>query len=222
MLQELRESVRKAAFEMMKAGLVVGSDGNVSGRDSDTGYIAITPSGVPYDQISAADIPLVNSEGKVVWGDRRPSSETPMHVCIHNHRRDVRAIMHTHSHYATLFAIAQRPIPVATMTIAAHFGGPVPCAPYVRPGSPEMGTANLAALGKNGRAMLLGNHGALIVGPDLDKVLVLAMALEEGAKMIYASWALGEPVPLPDAEAHWLFDLVNGMDVEATAKTKVG
>src|SRR5688500_14326587 len=86
MLADLREAVRRTALEMMQAGLVGGTDGNVSARDPESGLIAITPSGLPYDQIAADDIVIVDADRDVLWGTRKPSWETPMHTAIHRHR----------------------------------------------------------------------------------------------------------------------------------------
>jgi L-fuculose-phosphate aldolase/L-ribulose-5-phosphate 4-epimerase len=222
MLENLREEVRLAAVGMLEAGLVVGSDGNVSAKDPETGYVAVTPSGMAYDQIDKDDIVIVDVDQNVIWGERKPSWETPMHTFIHKHREDVFAVMHTHSHYATLFAIANQDIPPATMNLAAQFGGIVRCAPYVRTGSDDMGPLNLEYLGENGRGILLGNHGALLIGPHLNKVLTLAKALEDGAKQVYAASMLGEPIPLPQEEIQWLFELVSSFEAEAEEEAKVG
>ncbi len=221
MLEGLRKEVHKAALEMLGANLVVGSDGNVSAKDPETGYIAITPSGMAYDQISPDDFVIVNDDQEIIWGEQKPSWETPMHTYLHKHREGVVAIMHTHSHYASMFAIANRDLPAATMNLAAQFGGTVPCAPYVRTGSDEMGPINMEYLQKNGRGILLGNHGALLVGPSLKKVLQLAKALEDGAKQVYEASLLGDPPPLPDEEIRWLFDLISSFEVE-DEETKVG
>jgi ribulose-5-phosphate 4-epimerase/fuculose-1-phosphate aldolase len=220
MLKELREKLRDTAIGMSRAGLVVGSDGNVSAKDPETGYIAITPSGMAYEETEVDDFVIVDVEGKVIWGNRKPSWETPMHTYIHKHRDDVFAIMHTHAPYATLFAIANQEIPPVTMNLAAHFGGTVPCVPYVRTGSPEMGPMNLEYLGLSRKAVLLGNHGTLCIAQNLDKVLQLSEVLEEGAKFAYQAALLGNMVPLPEEETKWLFDLVASFEVEATEKEK--
>lgn len=215
MLEELRESVRATAVAMFRNGLVVGTDGNVSAKDPETGLIAITPSGMPYEQIEVDDVPIVDVDGNVIWGKRKPSWETPMHTYVHKHRDDVRAVMHTHSWYATLFAMANRSLPPVTMNLAAQFGGVVPCAPYVRTGSTEMGSVNMEYLGRDGKGILLGNHGTLCVAPDLKKVLRLSEVLEEGAKIAYYATSLGKLIPLPNQEIQWLFDLIASFEAQA-------
>ncbi len=212
MLGNLREEVRLTALKMMEEGLVVGSEGNVSAKDPETGYIAITPSGMDYDIMTQDDIVIVDVDQRVIWGERKPSWETPMHTHMHKHRQDIFGIMHTHSLYASLFAIANRDLPPATMNLAAQFGGAVRCAPYVRTGSQDMGPIHLKYLGENGRGILLGNHGALLIGPSLKTVLSLAKVLEEEAKRVYAAALLGDPIPLPQNEIDWLFNMVTGFE----------
>lgn len=221
MLVELREAVRATALAMAHAGLVVGTDGNVSAKDPETGLVAITPSGMPYDTIVTDDIVIVDYDRKVIWGHRRPSWETPMHTYVHQHRPDVFAVMHTHSWYASMFAIANRDLPPATMNLAAQFGGTVRCAPYARTGSDEMGSINLEYLGPNGKAVLLGNHGTLCVAPTLKKVLKLSEALEEGAKLVYQATLVGNPTPLPQPEVDWLYELVAGFEAAEAESDKV-
>jgi L-ribulose-5-phosphate 4-epimerase len=221
MLAELREQVRVTALAMSKAGLVVGTDGNVSAKDPETGLVAITPSGMPYDQIVTDDIVIVDVDRNVIWGQRKPSWETPMHTYVHKHRVDVFAVMHTHSWYATLFAMANRDLPPVTMNLAAQFGRTVRCAPYTRTGSDEMGPVNQEYLGPDGKGVLLGNHGTLCVGPTLKKVLKLSEALEEGAKFAYQASTLGPPVPLPEPEIRWLYDLIAEFEASERAAETV-
>ncbi|OGO17090.1 MAG: hypothetical protein A2Z14_08960 [Chloroflexi bacterium RBG_16_48_8] len=218
MLNNLREEVRSTALAMLEAGLVVGSQGNVSAKDPATGLIAITPTNMSYDSITKDDIVIVDVDQRLIWGERKPSCETPMHSYIHKHRKDVYAILHTHSHYATIFAIANRGIPPATINLAAYFGGEVRCAPYVRTGSDTMGPINLSYFGEKGEAILLGNHGALFIGSNLHKVLKLAITLEEGANQIYHAALLGNVVPLPPDEIQWLFNNLPGSEIEGQEK----
>lgn len=210
MLAELREAVRVTALAMYQAGLVVGTDGNVSAKDPATGYVAITPSSLPYDQITADDIVIVDMHQAVVWGRRRPSWETPMHTYVHAHRPGPLAIMHTHSAYATAFALANRDLPPVTLMLAAIFGGPVRCAPYARTGSDEMGRVNMDYLGQTGKAVLLGNHGTLCVAPDLAQVVRQSIVLEDGARAAFQAAQLGPLVAIPPAEVAWLHDAENG------------
>ncbi len=221
MLEQLRKDVLATAIGMLEAGLVEGSDGNVSAKDPLSGHIAITPSGLHYDKITPDDIVIVDINRNVLWGSRTPSSETGGHCYIHQHRKDVFAVMHTHSYYATVFAIAGRELPPATMGLAAHFGGIIRCAPWTRTGSEAVGPSMVETLGEHGKAILMKNHGALCVAPSLKKVLSLAIALEQSAKLLYDATVIGEPTAIPDEDVRWLSDLVASFEAK-DAQPKVG
>ena len=98
---------------MPKNGLVAWTGGNVSIRDSQTGFVLIKPSGLRYEDMKPNDIVVVDLEGRVVDGNLKPSSDTASHLYIYRHRPDVGGIVHTHSRYATAFAALGRPIPVS-------------------------------------------------------------------------------------------------------------
>lgn len=104
-LAELREAVVRAAQEMSRLGLVEFTAGNVSARDADTGLVVITPGSVEYPGMTAADTVLVDAEGNVVEGPHKASSETLMHCAIYKRRSDVGGVVHTHSPWATTFAV---------------------------------------------------------------------------------------------------------------------
>jgi len=126
MLEDLKGSVWQANLELILKGLVVLTFGNVSGFDRASGFVAIKPSGVPYDALKAKDIVLVDLNGKVVEGKLRPSSDTPTHLALYKAFPDIRGISHGHSPAATAFAQAPAEIPCLGTTHADHFNGPVP------------------------------------------------------------------------------------------------
>jgi len=221
MLETLREELRLTALEMMRSGLAHDGEGNVSVRDGETGYVVVTPSGIPYEQRRTQDMVVMDVDGNVVWGERKPSWETPMHLYIFKHNPKVGAVMHTHSYYAMLMSIAGVDLPPTTMNIAATFGGPVRCCPYVRTGSAEAGRVALEVMGETGKAVLLGNHGTLAIGPDLPTVLRISKTLEEGAKLHYQAACMGvQPRPLPPDEVKWLYDLIQSFNEQAKAEEK--
>ena len=102
LLVELREQVIAVAMEAHRRGVVYGTAGNFSIRDEATDLVAITPTGMTYGQMTPADVVIVTLDGEVQDGCRKPSSETPMHTMIMRHRPDIRAIVHTHSHFCTV------------------------------------------------------------------------------------------------------------------------
>ena len=127
MLEELKEKVFKANIDIVKHGLVLFTWGNVSGIDRDKGLIVIKPSGVDYEQMKAEDMVVLDMDGKVVEGKLRPSSDTPTHLELYKAFKEVGAIVHTHSSYATSWAQAGKSIPIIGTTHADYFSGDIPC-----------------------------------------------------------------------------------------------
>ncbi len=125
-LQSLREQVLEANLEVVRRGLVLYTFGNASGIDRAEGSVAIKPSGVPYENMTAADIVLVDIEGRIVEGTLRPSSDLPTHLELYRAFPSIGGIVHTHSRAATSWAQAAREIPCFGTTHADYFHGPVP------------------------------------------------------------------------------------------------
>src|SRR5688572_5960253 len=123
---ELQRVAFEANIELASSGLVMGTFGNLSAADRDSGVFAIKPSGVPYEQLSAAHMVVVSLEtGKVIDGSLRPSSDTPTHLELYR-AFDCGAVVHTHSEYATMFAQARTPIRCMGTTHADYFCGDIP------------------------------------------------------------------------------------------------
>src|SRR5690349_11881241 len=197
--RQLREAIIAKCRWMNASGLNQGTSGNISARCGER--MLITPSATPYDAMKPemiASMPLEGAYGE--WtGPLQPSTEWRFHLDIMRARPDVGSIVHTHSTYATVLAIARKPIPACHYMIAA-FGGPdIRCAGYARYGTKELSELALAALeGRNG--CLLANHGMIAVGPSLDKAMWLAVELETLARQYYLALALGSPFILSDQE----------------------
>jgi L-fuculose-phosphate aldolase len=212
MLEELRTKVMETAKAMAAAGLAQGAEGNVSARDRETGLIAITASQIPYDVITADEIVIVKDSGEKVWGDVKPSSETPMHTFFYRNRADVGAIMHTHSEYAIAASIAHCTIPPITFPIALNIGTAIIAVEWTDPGTEEMGRKPHAAmLAANARAALLANHGALVLDEDLEGALESAKAVEEGARMFMLARAFGEPIPIASDKVEFFYNMWHTM-----------
>src|SRR6202795_1394262 len=133
LLQILRQEVLDANLELVRRGLVLYTFGNASGIARDQGLIAIKPSGVPYDTMSAKDIVVTDMSGRVVEGKLRPSSDLATHLEIYKHFPTSGGVAHTHSECATAWAQAQRPIPCFGTTHADYFHGPVPVTAALTP-----------------------------------------------------------------------------------------
>ena len=127
MLEELKEQVLEANLMLPKYGLVTFTWGNVSGIDRERGLVAIKPSGVAYEALTAEDIVLVDLDGTVVEGRLKPSSDTPTHLVLYKAFPDIGGLVHTHSRWATVFAQAGTGIPALGTTHADYFYGEIPC-----------------------------------------------------------------------------------------------
>ncbi|KJS15652.1 MAG: aldolase [Peptococcaceae bacterium BRH_c4b] len=197
--EKAKDQILKIGTRMSSAGLVVGTWGNISQRVRKENLMVITPSGIPYSCLRIADIVVVDIEGQVLEGERRPSSEYMMHLEIYKKRSDVDAIVHTHSIYASSLAVAREPIPPILEDMAQLVGSGVPVAGYARAGTMEM--ALKAAEGiSHSNAVLLANHGVVGVGRSLDEALMVCQIVEKAAQIYILSKLAGSPHVLPDVE----------------------
>jgi L-fuculose-phosphate aldolase len=196
---DVRVSIVQTAQRLAGIGLLSLTAGNLSARVG-AEAVAITPTGMPYEQIEPADIVITDLHGNVLDGHRRPSSELPFHTAVLRARPDVGAVVHTHSLYATTLAVLGRTIPAVHYAIAGLDLDTVPLVPYSTYGSDELAGAIAAALGGGGRAALLANHGALALGDDLQQAAGAAELLEFLATVYHHALAVGEPVVLPSQE----------------------
>lgn len=184
----VREVLVAFGRRMGSDDLAPGMSGNLSVLAGDV--IAITPSGVPYSDITAADICLVRLDGEAAGPGRRPSTETPMHVAVYQ-ATDARAVVHTHSPFVVALSTVLDELPAVHYAMA-DLGGPVRVAPYARFGTPELAASAVAAL--TGRtAVILRNHGALAYGPTLPRAYARAQTLEWLARVYWYARLAGEP-----------------------------
>jgi len=198
--EEERRSVLAAAQEMARLGLAAGSSGNVSVRledESGEERYLVTPAGLPYGRMTAADLVLVNGELETLEGEGVPSSESLMHLAIYRARGDVRSIMHTHSIYASAAAVAGRAIPPVVDEMVISVGGGVEVADYGFPGSDELAANVLGALGDR-RAVLLRNHGLCVAAGSPEEALAIAVLVERVAQIFFVAEAGGGAISLPE------------------------
>jgi L-fuculose-phosphate aldolase len=200
-VREARGEVVRVARQLRERGLAVGTSGNVGIR-LDDGRIAITPSSMEYDELTVEDVVIVEADGRPSEGRRSPSSELPLHLGVFAARPDVRAIVHSHSPFATTFAIARREIPAVHYVMAllvAPGRDTLRVAGYATFGTRELADEAVAALGGD-NACLLANHGAIAVGGTLASALGRAERVEELAMLAWRAERLGGPVLLTAAE----------------------
>ncbi len=198
-LKEEREQVVEYGKRLVELGLTVGTFGNLSVYDPAEGLMAISPSGMDYFRIRPEDVVVLTLEGEKVDGDARPSSECDMHRIFYQRRPDVRAVIHTHSIYATTLACLRWSIEPVHYAIA-YGGADVPCIPYVPFGTWELAEAAFDAMGESRNACLLGNHGLLAVGSSLPWALDVAEQMEFVSRLTYQTRLAGGGVNLTPGE----------------------
>jgi len=193
MHEELRKAVCQANIELQTHNLVIYSWGNVSGIDRSAGVVAIKPSGVPYDELTADKIVLLDLDGNIVEGDMRPSSDTPTHLELYRNFDAIGGVCHTHSVNASMWAQACREIPCLGTTHADFFYGPVPVTDVMTAdeikSNYELNTgkvivrrfANLDPLQIPG--VLVANHGPFTWGKTPAATVEAAVVLEQMATM---------------------------------------
>lgn len=196
-LESIRHELVKLHLLLPKSGLVTWTSGNVSIRDPQTGYIAIKPSGIMYEDLRAEDMVVLDENGKVIEGDKKPSSDTASHLYIYRSRADVFGVVHTHSAYATAFAAIGKPIPVYLTAQADEFGGPIPCGGFALIGGEEIGKVVVESIGPS-PAIILKNHGVFTIGPSGKSAVKAAIMVEDVARTIWLAKQLGEPDQIPD------------------------
>ncbi|HUT29197.1 MAG TPA: L-ribulose-5-phosphate 4-epimerase AraD [Sedimentisphaerales bacterium] len=205
MHDELRDAVCKANIELQAQGLVIHSWGNVSGMDRASGVVAIKPSGVPYDDLTPTKIVLLDLDGRVIDGRLNPSSDTPTHLELYRNFQAIGGICHTHSHYATIWAQACRPIPCFGTTHADFFYGAVPVTEVMTAheiqDNYELNTGKVIVRRfadpdpMQMRAVLVANHGPFTWGATATEAVEAAVVLEQVAAM-----ALGTITINPEQE----------------------
>ncbi|WP_420639568.1 class II aldolase/adducin family protein [Candidatus Poriferisocius sp.] len=193
---DVRTQVVAAAQAMAAAGLVVGTAGNVSGRDGD-GTIWLTPSSLPYDQVTETNLAAVDENGNLVPDTGRPSTEKAMHLACYRAFPEVGGVVHCHPVHASMFAVTHQPIPAVIEEVIVYLGGDVPVADYRPTGSDELGAEVVRHLAERS-GVLMANHGMLCVGRSPDHALHAAMVAEHTARIMWGARRLADPVDLPE------------------------
>lgn len=196
MLDALRNEVWKCNLELPKQGLVKSTSGNVSGRDPETGLVVIKPSGYPYEGMQPEDMVVVTPEGRVVEGRLKPSVDLGAHLYVYTHRPDVMGMVHTHSTYASIFAVLGESIP-ACLTASAMLGGVIPLGAYVPIGGDAIGEEMLRKIGQ-AKAIIMQNHGVFTIGRSATDATHMAIEVEEIAKIVHLASCRGTPLLLPE------------------------
>jgi L-fuculose-phosphate aldolase len=190
-----RDALARAGLRLYRAGLNQEAEGNLSLRLGEG--LLITPSGVPWEQITPGQLVYINAEGLAATG--RASSEWPLHRAILEARPQVNAVVHTHSTFATTLACLRRDLPAFHYMIALAGGPDIRCSRYETFGTEALAQAAVQALAGR-KACLLASHGLVTVGRDLEEAVSLALTVEKLCEQYWRACQLGEPVLLSDDE----------------------
>ena len=216
MLENLKKEVLEANLLLPKFGLVTFTWGNVSAVDRESGLVVIKPSGVPYETLKVEDLVVVSLEGKIVEGNKRPSSDTPTHLELYRRFKDIKAVVHTHSRWATSFAQAGMGIKAMGTTHADYFYGDILCTRAL--GKDEIESDYELNTGKvivetyegidplSRPGVLVKNHGPFSWGNSAYNAVHNAVVMEEVAFMDWHAMVLNpkaEEVPFYLLDKHY-------------------
>ncbi len=188
----LKQLIVETGLAMLEEGLTVGTWGNFSVRDPETGLVYITPSGMDYREMQIEDIVVMDSSLNIVDGFRVPSVEKVMHVSIYNARPDVSAVIHTHPLYSAVLGVNGMELPGISEDFVQIVGDKMICSEYALPGTVELARNVVKGLGsRNG--VLLPNHGTIVVGKNMPTALTVCHVVEKTAQIFIMAKSIGVP-----------------------------
>ncbi len=194
-----RQRLHDVVTEMVDQGLVVGTSGNASMRVAGgphDGQILITPSGAPYRTMAPEELLLIDGDGEPVEGETMPSTETALHLAVYRQRTEAGGVVHTHSTYASVLAVAGLDLPPILDEMVLKVGGTVRVAEYAFPSSAELAMEALKALDDR-NAVLLRNHGLVGVGRTPEDALEVCLLVEHVARVFVYASLMGRAGTLP-------------------------
>jgi L-ribulose-5-phosphate 4-epimerase len=219
--QELKERAWLANLEIPRLGLAIYTFGNASALDAERGVLAIKPSGVDYEKLTADDLVVVDLAGKIVEGTLRPSSDTPTHRVLYRAFEGIGGVVHTHSTYATGWAQARRPIPIYGTTHADHLAEDVPCTAVMTDEAVERDYEvenQILECFRNRDPLhtpmvLVAGHAPFTWGETPEKAVYHAAVLEELARMAFITHTLDPAAArLPDSLIRKHYERKHGKD----------
>lgn len=204
-----RQEIVEFGKRLLREGLTKGTAGNLSIYDPDTGYMAISPSGIGYNETQVEDIVVMTLDGEIIEGSRKPSSEYNLHSVLYKLKPDIRAVVHTHSMYCTVMSCLNRPLEAVHYVLADAGTNQVPVAPYQTYGTKELAQSVQETIGQ-GNAVLMANHGMLACGKTLGSAYDLASTCEWVAELQWRCLAIGNPMVLDSTEMKKVMDRFQG------------
>lgn len=183
-LQKAKEEVLWGCRLMVERGYLLGTVGNLSARADGTDLVVITPTSLPYDTMTEEDLVVVNLNGEIVSGKHQPSIECSMHLGVYRARPELRALVHTHSKYATTVSLIKELdiMPAIDTEQFLYLGGDINIVPFAFPGSKELAEYVKEGIGTNA-GLLMANHGALGVGISMKDAVIASDIIERNSEM---------------------------------------
>ncbi|HHV47202.1 MAG TPA: L-fuculose-phosphate aldolase [Tissierellia bacterium] len=204
LMEKERRLIAEYGRKLVEYNLTRGTSGNLSIFNRDEKLIAISPSGMDYFKIEPEDIVIIDINGNIVEGHRKPSTEIEMHRIFYERREDINAIIHTHAMYSTVIACLNLSLPPVHYMLASA-GMDVRCAEYA-----TFGTRNLAENAykamEGRKAVLLANHGLLTGGRDIKEAFSITEEVEYCAELYYRAKSIGEPRIIPNKEMELMLE----------------
>ncbi|WP_315524123.1 L-fuculose-phosphate aldolase [Pseudoramibacter alactolyticus] len=204
LLEKERIDVVEYCKKLITSGLTTGTGGNISILNREKQLYAISPSGIDSFDTKPEDVVVIDLEGNIVDGKRKPSSEHVMHRIFYTDRNDINAVVHTHSTFATVLGTLNEGLP-ASSYLVAFAGKDVRCGKYASYGTPELAKYTFDAM-KDRYAAIMANHGLIAGGEDINEAFNVANQIEQCCKVYVLARAIGKPVILPEAEMERMID----------------
>jgi L-ribulose-5-phosphate 4-epimerase len=201
LLENLRKIVCELHAELPNNHLVAWTSGNVSARDPESGLVVIKPSGIKFPDLTPENMVVVDINGKLVEGDYKASSDTASHCYIYRQMPQVNGVVHTHSRYATAFAVVGREIPCVTTAMSDEFGGAIPCGGFALIGGEEIGQVVVETLkDSKSPSCLLQSHGVFATGTSAENAVKAAVMTEDNAAIVWLALQIGTPLTIDPAD----------------------
>jgi L-ribulose-5-phosphate 4-epimerase len=206
-LAAIRREVSELHGELPRNGLVAWTSGNLSARVPGAELMVIKPSGVGYDRLTPKAMVVCDLHGDAIEGSLAPSSDAAAHGYVYRHMPGVGGIVHTHSPYATAWAVHGEPVPCVMTAMADEFGGEIPVGPFALIGDEEIGRGVVDTIaGHRSPAVLMRGHGVFAVGDGPRAAVKAAVMCEDAARIVHLARALGPLEPLDPGSVDALYD----------------